>query len=73
MGDQVKITVEGVDSKEQMSDLLQAINDDLNDFDPYMSRVGGSVLTNFERIVIRSYLVWKVIKPKDEDIREVPN
>ncbi len=73
MGDQVKIVVEGVQSKEQMGDLLRVINEDLNDFDPYMKRVGGSILTNFERSILRSYLVWKVIQPKDEEIREIPN
>lgn len=73
MADVVKVTVEGVQSKEDMLKLLEAINQDINDFEPYMVKVGGGPLSSFEAQAIRSYLVWKVAKIKDEDIREVPN
>lgn len=73
MADEVKITVEGVQSKADMETLLRAVNQDIRDFEPYMARVGGSPLTSSEAATIRTYMVWKVLQLKDEDIRTVPN
>jgi hypothetical protein len=73
MADGVKVTVEGVQSKEDMLKLLEVVNQDIRDFEPYMTRVGGSPLTSWEAAVIRTYLVWKALDIKDEDITAVPN
>jgi hypothetical protein len=73
MPDSVIVTVPGIEqgNTQQMTDLLRNINDDMDTFDPYIAKVSGTVLTSFERSLIRSYLVWKVMK--NANTNEVPN
>lgn len=55
--------------------VLQVVNRELQDFfDPFMIKHGGGgALTSFEKSLVRTYLMAKLLGKFDEEVPNLPN